>query len=186
MHWHHLCSVCFLRAHACLAGTDSYRNPATAAGPPVGAPGLQPHPLSHLLLVPVLPLLHANWGQRREQRHRPRVPVRGTQHVSLHVERPPAVPLGSRPAGSGQPWREEGEQRGHLPDRRRQWVGACFYPVEIRMRRCKALLMQSVHFHLHYVEQVVFMYALKLSIVIVTQLRLQNFLAVYAHTFMLR
>lgn len=112
-----------LRAHACLAWPDSVRDPATAAGPSVGATRLQPHPLSHVHLVPVLPLLHANRGQRRKQRYCQRVPVCGTQHVSLHPEGPAAVPFGPRPASSGQSRRQEGEQRGYLPDGGRQWVG---------------------------------------------------------------
>lgn len=119
-----------LRAHACLAGSDSYRDPAPAAGPSVGAAGLQPHPLSHLLLVPVLPLLHAYRGQRWEQRHCQRVSVRGAEHVSLHPERPATLPIGPRPTGTGQPRRQEGEQRGHLPDWGGQWVGGFILPCE--------------------------------------------------------
>lgn len=123
LYWCHFCFLSLFRAHACVARSDSCRDPAPAAGPSVGAAGLQPNPLSHLLLVPVLPLLHANRGQRREQRHCQRVPVRGSQHLSLHPERPATLPLGPRPAGTGQPRRQEGEQRGYLPDWGRQWVG---------------------------------------------------------------
>lgn len=104
------------RAHACPAWPDSNRYPAATACPSVGATGLQPHPLSHLLLVPVLPLLHANRGQQWEQRHRQRVPVCGSQHVSLHAKGPAAFPFGPHPAGVVQPRRQEGEPRGHLPD----------------------------------------------------------------------
>lgn len=91
------------RARACLAGSDGHGDPAAPAVSPVGAAGLQPHPLPHLLPVPVLPLLHADGRQRREQRHGPRVSVSGPQHVALHAEGPAAVPLHPSAAGVGQP-----------------------------------------------------------------------------------
>lgn len=105
------------RAHACLARPHRHRDPASPAGPPVGAPWLQPDPLPHLLPLPLLPLLHANRGQWREQRHRQRVPVVGSQHVPLHSAGPPAFSGCAREAGAGQSGGQEGEQRGHFPDR---------------------------------------------------------------------
>lgn len=133
------------RAHACLAWSDSHRDPAPAADPPVGATGIQPHPLSHLHLVAVLPLLNANRGQWRKQRDRQGMPVCGSQHFSLYPERPATLSCGTRSAGARQPRGQEGEQRGHLSDWRRQWVGSFIFALWMLALTYAGLCWNGLH-----------------------------------------
>lgn len=105
-----------VRAHACLAGPHSHRDPATSFGPSVGAAGLQPDTLPHVHAVPLLSLLHADREQRGQQCHCKGVPVGGPQHLPLHPQGPATLPGGPCEAGTGQPRGQEGEPGGHISD----------------------------------------------------------------------
>lgn len=113
-------SLCH-RAHASTSRPHCVRDPVTPVGATVGAPGLQPDTMSHVLAVSMLPLLHRNreWSHH-QQRHCARVSVSRKEHVALHVARPATISSYKRTACAVQPRGQEREQRGHVPNRRGQ------------------------------------------------------------------